>query len=168
MFMIFCSAVILCSGCSKSPATGDSDSTESQLTAKDATPPRSSDDVVRSFALAMLTKDRAGIEKEIIPTVGADILWTGNPVPEEKQQRLKAEMALVTIKEFKVGDTYYLSRSRKITVTDKLVGPDRKLAVPVIGGQALPVPFVLKRINGVWKIDPSSLIAARQAGQRSR
>ena len=150
-------------GCSKNeePAGGSAASTNASP-AKPAKDTRSAEDVFRAFMLAMMTNDRAALTNTILPNPDADILWQGEPPPAALWAQIKAQIAGMTFHEFKVGDTWYLPGGKGVPVTSDLVGPDKKLLAPSLGGKSLPTVIPMQRINGEWKVDAASLIASRE------
>lgn len=125
-------------------------------------------EVVRSFFLAMLANNEAGVQKHILPHPKADILWQGEAPPPEVLPQAKRQFANMICLEGKVGETIYLPGGRKSKITSLVVNETRKLLIPVIGGEFMPTPLFVFKVGNHWKVNAEPLITARLAAKRVR
>lgn len=129
---------------------------------------RPADEVVRSFFIAMLMNDEAGVRKEILPSPDAQVLWQGSPPPAEALSQIKKQLEAMTCRECKVGETIDLPGNKTLTVTDYWVNENSKLLFPIIGGEPMPTPLPVLKVDGQWKVEAGPLIAARLAEEHAR
>lgn len=117
---------------------------------------------LRAFVLAMLSGDKSALRHVSLPLSEADLadLTYSKPMPPAMKRKLAAQVQTMTIRVVKPGATYQLSETRQLTVKPNAFGPDRT----VLDSPAVPLPASIRRINGLWYVDPSDFLAARRAG----
>jgi hypothetical protein len=117
-----------------------------------------------AFMVAVMTCDKEKIEQLILPNPESSILAEGQPMPPAAAIAARLYFAALSYQRFKVGDTVNLPGGRTLLVTDRLVNADSQF----ITFSDNPVPFLLVRKDGIWKVDPGPLIAARKGAARAR
>jgi hypothetical protein len=130
--------------------------------------PQSVDEIVRDLFIAMMTKDKAAVEKLIVPNPKAAVLWQGESPPAEVLPQIVDHFKKMTCRECKVGETIQLPGNKTLKVTDQFVSENKKLVFPTMNGQSLPTPLPLVKIDDQWKVDAAVLIIAREAAQKAR
>ena len=83
-------------------------------------------------------------------------------------EQVKNQIKNMKFREVKAGETLALPGGLELKVTKKMVNANRKLLFPIVEGQELPTPLTVLLVKGEWKVDASSLIAARLAAKRVR
>ncbi len=129
---------------------------------------RPANEVVRSFFIAMLMNDEAGVRKEILPSQDAHVLWQGPPPPAEALSQIKKQLEAMTCRECKVGETINLPGNKTLKVTDMMVNENSKMLFPIIAGESMPTPLPAVKIDGQWKVEAGPIIAARLAAKRAQ
>lgn len=124
---------------------------------------QSAEEVVKTLFVAILTNDKDTIEKLILPETNAQVLWQGPLPPKAAIPMIKAQFQTMTCRECQVGEILVLPDGLKLKVTDEMVNKNRKQLIPVIGGQPMPIPVSVVRVNDEWKVDVGPIIAARLA-----
>ena len=130
--------------------------------------PQSPEQAVRQLFLGALAHDQAAVTAAILPAPHAEVLWTGEHFPPEEMAMVKKAFDGMTLREAKVGDAVAIPGNRTLTVTDRMIGPDRRLLVQTVEGRVAPVPLFVERAGGGWRVDARPIIAARLAAERVR
>ena len=121
------------------------------------------EEVARKFFIALLTKDKAGIERYILPEENSDVLWEGPPVPEAARQEAHKQVVNMQFKRLKPGDIVKGANGKEYTVEQRQVNEERVLLLPV----GFRFPFaVIKQPDG-WKVKATAMIAARLDAKKS-
>jgi hypothetical protein len=116
------------------------------------------EDIVK-FMLAMMKGDKKEIENAIVPNPESSILAEGVHAPENALPILEAELRLAPYKRLQAGDSFDIGNGRTHVVKPSEINENRLL----ISQAGSPIPFVLVRTNGVWKVDAGPIIAGRKA-----
>ncbi len=121
---------------------------------------------LRTFMLALFTRDSVTLHKVILPVPASyfQYLVAGQPISSVSQKRMHARIAAMTIKPLKAGDVIRLPDGRYLTLTSDSVGPNRAVLVP----EGSPLPMVVVRQKGRWYVDALGIIAARKAAAEAR
>ena len=147
---------LLVTGCAK-----ETPSPEPQIS------PDSPDEVVRAFFIAMLSCNEVEIRKHILPNPDASWLWYGQAPPPDVLTDMETQFNNMTLREHKVGETIILPGGHHLEISDQMVNEYSKLVTPTIGGKPMPTPLPLVKLDGHWKVDAGSLIAARKAANKT-
>lgn len=135
-----------------------------QLAASERTP----ESTVKKFFAAMMDGDRVAGEAVIVPDPNSAILWASELISGELRAAMKKAVDELTLRELAIGDTVALPGGRELVVTAERVNAQNKLVVPTLGGMPTPTPLPLRKIDGQWRVDAGSLIAARKAASEIR
>ncbi len=114
---------------------------------------------LRTFQIALLTKDEATLRAVTLPTDDFAWLLKGQVAPPGKVEAAKAYFADQSIKALKPGDTFTLPGNRNIVVKAEEVTTDRAVLVP----EGAPIPTRCHRVEGRWRVDATAIIAGRKA-----
>lgn len=119
---------------------------------------------LRTFFIAMMTKDEATLRAVTLPTEDFDWLLRGQALPADKIEDVKAQLARQTIRTLKPGDDITLPGNRRVKVMPEEVTADRAVLLP----QGAPVPSRLRKTDGRWRVDASPIIAGRKAAEAAQ
>ena len=114
---------------------------------------------MRSFIVAMMTKDEATLRAVTLPTDDFDWLLQGSAIPKDQTKEFKAQIARMPIRVLKPGEEITLPGNRKVTIKPEEVTADRAMLLP----QGTPFPVSCRKINGRWNIDATPIIAGIEA-----
>lgn len=120
--------------------------------------------VLREFLVAVMLGDRETGRKFVLPNPANPILWQGEHAPPEAAAKTREYVTAIPLRRVKVGDRVILPDSNELTVDDSQVNADRVLIMT----EDSPIPFILVRSGGTWKVDASPVIAGRQAAEAAR
>jgi hypothetical protein len=161
------STIALLLGCSKSEPTkkrddGATSKTASPdgITSDGPTNAASGADVaLRRFLVAMVSGDQVEIRATIIDNPDAEILWQGNAKSSDEKAEATRLVNSTTFQHLKVGDEVHIPGGKTLRLDEDYVNENRQqIAVPDI-----PIPFILAKVNGIWKVDAGTVIAGRKA-----
>ena len=119
---------------------------------------------LRSFFIAVATKDEATLRAVTLPTEELELLLNGQALPTEQVEEFKAMMARQPIRAMAPGDEMILPGKRKMTVQPDEVTAERVVLLP----EGSPVPSRVRKVEGRWRVDATPLIAARKAADAAR
>ncbi|MCC6126156.1 MAG: hypothetical protein IT426_14435 [Pirellulales bacterium] len=117
------------------------------------------EEAVVNFMLAVMMGDKAAIENAILPNPESAILAEGQHAPETVHEVLKSQMRITPYLRLKPGDSFSIGNGKTHVVQDSEITADRLL----ISIKGAPLPFILVRSNGVWKVDAGPVIAGRKS-----
>lgn len=123
--------------------------------------PNSPDQTLREFLIAMATGDQDVLAEVCVPNADLDILSGGQkPTPGQLTQ-MKQMFASIDPRRLEVGDTInWMGQEKQVDAS--MVGEDRLL----LTFPGNPIPFQVVKQDGEWKVDASSIIAARKAAMQ--
>lgn len=133
---------------------------ESGSKAKAATP----EQALRTFLVAMVTRDETTLRAVTLPTKDFDWLLRGQPLPSDVVDEARAQLARVPIRALKPGDEIILPGNRKIRVRPEEVTAERAVVLP----EGSPIPTRLRKVDGRWRVDATPVIAGRKAAEAAR
>jgi hypothetical protein len=119
---------------------------------------------LRQFLVAMATQDEAGIRRSILAHPEAPILFQATTAPAEAKAQMLEEFRSAQFERLHLGQEIQLPGGRTLVLDESRVNKDHQ-ALTYPGN---PVPFILVRDLGVWKVDAGTLIAARRAGKAAK
>ncbi len=122
------------------------------------------EDALRTFLMAMMAADEQTLRVVALPNPELDLLLTGNPPPFRGVKEVKEGILKMQIERLKVGDQVRLPGNKVHVTRAGEVGRDRAVLLP----EDAPVPTRLRLVDGHWKVDASTYIAARKAADASR
>lgn len=135
---------------------------QSKLSANSAT--AGAENVLREFLLALGNLDEKKLRSISLPHDGFEMLLKGQAVPEEARMNFEMFVKQTPIRALKAGETLNLPGGRTLKVDPAEVSGEN--AMLMFGRD--PLPHKLRNVNGEWKIDPSTIIAARKAAEAAR
>lgn len=124
--------------------------------------PGSPEGVLLEFIVAVAACNSERIERVSVPHPDAIVLSQGQPAPPEAQAIMRKTLPN-TFSRLKVGDQVKLPNGDAVVVDETHVNEDRI----EINAAGAPVPFILARYEGAWKVEPDPLIHARLAARRA-
>ena len=125
------------------------------------------EEVVRNMFVAVLNRDPKALAECIVPNPESAILVEGEAVPLAGKAVIALRIAGMPMRRAKVGETINLpirGRPVPLTFTEDFINADRQQIIP----EGSPLPVAVIRVNGVWRADAGSLIAARKAARAAR
>ena len=122
------------------------------------------EEAIVKFMLAVMKGDKEGIENTIIPNPDSSILAEGQHAPENTIPILEAELRLAPYERLQPGDSFQIGNGKTHVVQASEINENRLL----INQGGSPLPFVLVRLNGVWKVDSKPIIAGRKAAEAQK
>ena len=115
-----------------------------------------------------MTMDLAAVREHALPHADLDILGEGPPPPPPVMARMRATFSQATCRFLKAGEVIPLPGGRELTVAADQVTPGRCLVQPLVGGSPMPLPLTVVKTGVGWKVDASSIVAARKAAAEAR
>lgn len=115
------------------------------------------EEVARRFFVALLTRDKPGIERYILPEEHSDVLWQGPPISEAARRAAQKEVAAMQFQRLKPGDTVTAANGKQYTIDQRQVNAERVLLLP----KGFRFPFALVKQADGWKVKATTMIAAR-------
>lgn len=120
--------------------------------------------VLRQFLVAMTLGDKETGKTLLRPNPANQILWQGAHPPSETAEKVRQHFQNLALRRLKIGEKVTLPGGNVLVVDDRQVNLDRVL----IAAADAPVPFVLVRLDGLWKVDAKPIIAARTVASSAR
>ncbi len=117
-----------------------------------------------TFLVAIATKDEETLRAVTVSTDDFDWLMKGEGVPADKRNEFKAVVARQPIRALKAGDEVSLPGNRKTTVAADEVSDDRAVLLP----EGAPLPNRLRKVDGLWRVDATPIVAGRKAAEAAR
>jgi hypothetical protein len=111
---------------------------------------------IRTFIVAMMTKDAKALHGVTLPADDLDSLLQGQAVPPEAVEGFKAQIAALPVRLLKAGEEVALADGRKYKARPEDVTPDRAVVLP----QGASFPAVSRKVDGRWRIDAGPIIAS--------
>jgi hypothetical protein len=108
----------------------------------------SPDSVVRQFLLAMIALDREEALRHVVPDVSPDVLFAGAPRQREPSGVLEAAAMEMPLVQVGPGEFYRLPSGR---VVEGQGTAERTVVVGQFG--PVEMPFVLRQIDGRWRVE---------------
>jgi hypothetical protein len=125
------------------------------------------DATVREFFIAMAASDEARVRKVILPSLYMELLWKNVASSKEQLAGLEKSLASLQCRELKEGDSYDLPNGAKATITAELVEELKlaksKIVAISLAGKEMPTALTVYDLDGTWRVDASTIIAARMA-----
>lgn len=122
------------------------------------------ENVLREFLMALGNLDEKKLRSISLPHDDFEMLLNGNPVPEVARTNFETFIKETPIRALKAGETLNLPGGRTLKVEPSDVTEDK--AMLMFGRDPLPHRF--RKVDGIWKIDPSTIIAARKSAEAAR
>jgi hypothetical protein len=119
---------------------------------------------LRTFLIAMTTKDEATLRAVTLPTEDFDWLLRGQVAAADQVDRIKAEIARMPIRALQPGDELTFPGGRRLTVQPKAVAADKAMLVM----EGSPLPYGIQKVDGGWHVDAGPIIAARKRTDPAR
>lgn len=116
------------------------------------------EEALRSFFAAMLNGDIDSLKTFSIEHEDVGVLVEGERPPKDQLAAALEMFAKTPINSLSVGESFSVGGGSPITVTKSMVSENRKLLT--MAGN--PAPFPVHKTGEFWKVDPSTIIAARK------
>lgn len=164
--IVLASVIGAIGGCARDEAPPNRDESSDRRQNSTGTDASSADQsspeyALRQFLNAMLSGDKEGISRTALPHERLDVLVSENQPPQGILAAMKQQMQAAPISRLSVGDTVTLPDGRKLTLDSSWVNENRQqLTMP-----GNPIPFILVRTDGQWKVDAAPIIAGRLAAK---
>lgn len=121
------------------------------------------EDILCQFLMAVFEGNEKRIRELMVPNADADYLWKGGGFPPaEAMPQLRKQFADTPWKRLAIGDKVKIPGGGVLVLDEGHVNPDRQQ----ICGDDGPLPYILARIDGKWRVDASPIIAARKTAMR--
>jgi hypothetical protein len=134
--------------------------TTADRTPANPTPLAIQSEVACEFLLAMVNQDQARIRELSIERENMHVLWQGGPIPPQERERVTREIAMLQFRRAKAGDTVPLPGGGSFVAGPQIDNVRKSILIPV-NPAFRDLLFVMEVKGGMWKVDPSALIAAR-------
>ncbi|MBI1321969.1 hypothetical protein GC170_02110 [bacterium] len=122
------------------------------------------EEALRGFLLAIGTQDEAKLRSLSLPHDDFEWLLKGQAVPADIRKNFEEFIDQSPIRTLKAGEVLELSGGRELKVDPGDVSGDRTM---LMFGRD-PLPHKLRKVDGQWKVDPSSIVSARKAADAAR
>lgn len=148
----------------------DADRTVSEAVARAdaARPAEEPEEVVRRFLKAMVTSDEQAVREVAIDRPGMAILWEHDPTaPADSHPPDPSVIDALAMRRVRVGEELWLpgrDGPRRKLVTEYDVN-DGHVMIMTLGN---PIPFFVIRLDGKWRVEPGTFIAARLKAREIR
>jgi len=131
----------------------------------DQKPPADSPErAVRSFIIAMMTRDLEALRALTLPVDDLDALLPPQAVAPEDLDELKELIDRLPVRLLKAGEEVELVGGRTYRARAEDAGPDRALVFP----ENTAFPLAARRIDGRWRIDAAPVIASMRPAAAAR
>ena len=111
---------------------------------------------IRTFIVAMMTKDSKALHEVALPANDLDSLLQGQAVPPEAVEGFKAQIASLPVRVLKAGEEVTLPDGRRYKAKPEDVTPERAVVLP----QGASFPALSRKVDGRWRIDAAPIIAS--------
>lgn len=112
-----------------------------------------------AFMEALLASDRVALEKIIIPNENAFLLW--DDIFFEGDDDYKNILSDFSYYSLSLGDRVALDDKTDFVVLEDMVGDDKAVVLVTLEGEPLSIPFFIRKLKDVWKVDASDIIDSR-------
>lgn len=119
---------------------------------------------LRTFFLAMLTRDEPTLRATTVPNEDFDWLLGGQDFPEDQIEAIKVYIAEQPIRVLKAGDECPLPNGRVLVIQPEDVSDTSAMLMP----SEAPLPVRCRKIEGRWRVDAEQFIAGRKAAEAAR
>jgi hypothetical protein len=119
---------------------------------------------LRTFQIALITKDEATLRAVTLAADDFGRLLEGEGVPADKTDVIRATAERQPIRTLKAGDEINVPGSGKSKVQPAEVTDERAVLLP----EGAPMPIRLKKVDGRWRVDARPMIAGRKAAEAAR
>ena len=120
------------------------------------------EDVLLDFLLAVFACDAEGIARSSVPHPDAIMLTQGQKAPPEVLAEMKKRLP-ESFSRVKLGEQVKLPGGKTVIVDETHVNENR---VEIKWGDE-PIPFILVREDGAWKVEPGPVVDGRLAAKRA-
>jgi hypothetical protein len=127
--------------------------------AKTAIAAATPEQALRTFLIALVTKDEPTLRAITLPTEDLEYLLRGQAVPADQIAKIKTQIARQSIRTLKPGEAVTLPSKRKLIIEPYEVTDE--LAVVMQDGARYP--YSVKKVDGHWRVDVTPMIASRKA-----
>ena len=114
---------------------------------------------IRSFIVAMFTKDVPALRAVTLPVDDLETILPPQPLPPESLDAFKEQIARLPVRRLKAGESVKLAGGRTYETRAEDVGPDRAVVLP----EGAAFPLASRLVDGRWRIDVSPIIANTKA-----
>ncbi|MEM6334813.1 MAG: hypothetical protein AAF823_15875 [Planctomycetota bacterium] len=121
--------------------------------------PKSPEDVLRAFLLAVAANDPDNLEKFAVKRQRADVLTQGEPASDARHAQLKAHFDNLEFERLSYGDILELPNGTTLRIDATRVNTKRQMLV--FEGSAMPFTLVYNDDEKTWRVDPLDLIQRR-------
>ena len=115
---------------------------------------------IRTFIVAMMTKDAKALRDVTLPADDIESLLQGQALPPEAAEGIKAQIAGIPVRLLKAGEEVTLADGRKYKARAEDVAADRAVVFP----QGASFPVLSRKVDGRWRIDAAPIIAGMKGG----
>ena len=115
------------------------------------------EEVARRFFIAVMTKDKAAIERYTLPEEHREVLWKGPPISETMRRAIQKQVGAMQFRRLKPGDTVTAENGKQYTIEERQVHEGRMLLLP----KDFRLPFALVKQPDGWKVKATSMIESR-------
>jgi len=145
-------------------SAGQDGSTEKTIGQVKKSAESSPEEALRGFLLAIGTRDEAKLRSISLPHDDFEWLLKGQAVPADIRKNFEDFVNDSPIRTLKAGEVLELPGGRELKVEPGDVSGDRTM---LMFGRD-PMPHKLRKVDGHWKVDPSTIVAARKAADAAR
>jgi hypothetical protein len=118
----------------------------------------------RSFLVALAAEDEDSLRDLTLDADGFEWLLHGGHIPRELMGESEAGVKTLGLRRLHAGDTITMAGGRVITIQPEQVSERRAVLI----AEGAPLPTDLRRVDGVWKVDATPIIAGRIAADSAR
>jgi hypothetical protein len=122
------------------------------------------EDAYRAFLLALAAQDEDALRELTLAADGFEWLLRGERIPRERMGESELGSKTLGLRRLHPGDTVTMAGGRVITILPEQVSERRA----VLLAEGSPIPTDLRRVDGVWKVDATPIIAGRMAADAAR
>lgn len=119
---------------------------------------------IRTFIVAMMTKDAAVLRSVTLPADGLDVLLQGQAISPDAVEGFKAQVAGLPVQLLKAGEEVTLADGRKYKARAEGVGPDCAVVLP----KGASFPVLCRKDDGRWRVDAAPIIASMKGSGDAR
>lgn len=74
---------------------------------------------------------------------------------------MKSSIDEMTLHQCEVGHEHALPGGKLLNVDESMLRDESLVVFPILDGRQSPLPWVLRNVDGVWKVDAGPVVMAR-------
>lgn len=114
--------------------------------------------------VAMTSGDAETLKAVSLDHPDLELLLTGEKLDQARMDDIRNSVNSMPLTKLNVGDTFKIPQGETITVSGEMANENNVL----LTSPGSPLPFTLRKVDGVWRVDAESIIAVRKKANQLR